>query len=204
MIGARAKWINHNSNKKYTISKEKWACAREVFEIMIETNRLILRLMNENDIDDILKIFTDKNVMKSFDLQSFNREQMKKWVDRNLNHQNKYGYGLFSVILKSNQELIGDCGLEHTEFEEKPCVEIGYDFLSKYWNQGYATEAAKAVKDYAIEKLNIDSKSICSFIRKNNKASQRVSEKIGMQKIKEYKAYGIDRCLFTFSKEYFI
>ena len=57
---------------------------------MIETNRLILRLMNENDIDDILKIFTDKNVMKSFDLQSFDREQMKKWVDRNLNHQNKY------------------------------------------------------------------------------------------------------------------
>jgi Na+/phosphate symporter len=70
MIGTRAKWINHNSNKKHTISKEKWARAREVFEIMIETNRLILRLMNENDIDDILKIFTDKNVMKSFDLQS--------------------------------------------------------------------------------------------------------------------------------------
>ncbi len=72
---------------------------REVFKIMIETNRLFLRLMNENDIDDMLRIFTDKNVMKSFNLQSFSREQMKKWVDRNLNHQNKYGYGLFSVIL---------------------------------------------------------------------------------------------------------
>ena len=88
--------------------------------------------MNENDIDDMLKIFTDEKVMKAFDLTSFSREQMKKWVDRNLTHQNKYGYGLFSVILKSNQELIGDCGLEHTSFEEKPCVEIGYDFLSKY------------------------------------------------------------------------
>ena len=171
---------------------------------MIETNRLILRLMNENDFDDMLEIFTDKNVMKSFNLQSFSRAQMKKWVDRNLDHQNKYGYGLFSVILKSNQELIGNCGLEHTEFEEKPCVEIGYDFLSKYWNQGYATEAAKAVKVYAIEELNIDPKSICSFIRKNNKASQRVSEKIGMQKIKEYKAHNIDRYLYAFSKQYFL
>jgi ribosomal-protein-alanine N-acetyltransferase len=129
---------------------------------------------------------------------------MKKWVHRNLNHQNKYGYGLFSVILKSNQGLIGDCGLEHTEFEEKPCVEIGYDFLSKYWNQGYATEAAKAVKGYAIGKLNIDSKSICSLIRKNNKASQRVSEKIGMQKVKEYQAYDTEYYLYAFSKEYFI
>jgi RimJ/RimL family protein N-acetyltransferase len=160
--------------------------------------------MNENDIDDMLKIFTDKNVMKAFGLQSFSREQMKKWVDRNLGHQNKYGYGLFSVILKSNQELIGDCGLDHTEFEGKPCVEIGYDFMSKYWNQGYATEAAKAVRDYAIGTLNIDTKVICSFIRKNNIASQRVSEKIGMQKVKEYEAYDIDYYLYALSKEYFV
>ncbi len=76
--------------------------------------------------------------------------------------------------------------------------------MSKYWNQGYATEAAKAVKDYAIVELNIDSNFICSFIRKKNKASQRVSEKIGMQRIKEYKAYNVDRYLYAFSKEYFI
>ena len=171
---------------------------------MIETARLTLRLMGESDLDDMLRIFTDENVMKSFDLQSFSREQMKKWVDRNLDHQNRYGYGLFSVILKSNQELIGDCGLERTQFEEKPCVEIGYDFLSKYWNQGYATEAANAVKDYAIGKLNIDQRTLCSFIRKNNKASHRVSEKIGMQKVKEYKAHNVDYCLYAFSKEYFV
>jgi RimJ/RimL family protein N-acetyltransferase len=159
--------------------------------------------MNENDIDDMLRIFTDTNVMKSFELQSFNRQQMKEWVDRNLNHQNRYGYGLFSVILKSNQELIGDCGLEHTEFEGKPCVEIGYDFLSEYWNQGYATEAAKAVKDYAIGELSIDSRHICSFIRKSNKASQRVSEKIGMQRVREYEGSGVERYLYAFSKGYF-
>ena len=171
---------------------------------MIETDRLILRLMNESDIDGMLKIFTDKNVMKSFDLRSFSRGQMKKWVGRNLSHQNRYGYGLFSVILKSNQELIGDCGLEHTEFEGKPCVEVGYDFLSKYWNQGYATEAAKAVIDYAVGKLNVDAEVMCSFIRKNNKASQRVSEKLSMKKVKEYKANNIDYCLYAFSKEYFV
>ncbi len=170
---------------------------------MIETERLILRLMTEDDLEAMLRIFNDPNVMKSFDAPPFNREQMKQWIDRNLAHQNQHGYGLFAVILKSNQELIGDCGLEHTRFEEKPCVEIGYDFLSKYWNQGYATEAAAAVKDQAIKKLNIDRRILCSFIRKRNKASQRVSEKIGMQRIKEYQKYGIDYFLYAFSREYF-
>lgn len=171
---------------------------------MIETNRLLLRLMDENDIKDVLKIFTDTNVMKSFNMPPFNSTQMKAWINRNLDHQKKYGYGLFAVILKCNQELIGDCGLEHSTFEDKPCVEIGYDFLSKYWNQGYATEATKAVKEYAVEKLNIDLMSICSFIRKNNIASQRVSEKVGMYRIKEYTVNDIDYYLYAFSREYFV
>jgi RimJ/RimL family protein N-acetyltransferase len=171
---------------------------------MIETNRLILRMMREENFADLLRIFTDKKVLKSFNLESFSQQQMQNWMDRNLNHQKKYGYGLYSVFLKSNQELIGDCGLEHTEFEGKPCVEIGYDFLSKYWNQGYATEAAGAIKDYAIEKLQIDSGEMCSFIRIKNKASQRVAEKIGMLKLKEYEKNKIKYYLYLFSSDYFI
>lgn len=170
---------------------------------MIETKRLMLRLMDENDFVDLLEIFTDPNVIKSFDMPPFNTTQMKAWMDRNLDHQKKYGYGLFAVILQSNHELIGDCGLEHTTFQSKPCVEIGYDFLSYYWNQGYATEAAKAVKKYAVEKLNINIASLCSFIRKNNIASQRVSEKIGMHRIKDYTVNDIDYYLYAFSRDYF-
>lgn len=168
---------------------------------MIETNRLFLRAMDKTDLDGMLNIFSDKNVLNAFVLDSFSREQMIKWLDRDLNHQKEYGYGLFSVILKSNKELIGDCGLEHTDFEGKPCVEIGYDFLSKYWNQGYATEAAKAVKEYAIDILKIDSNCLCSFIRTKNLASHRVSEKIGMHKVKEYMNHNIDYFLYAFSTD---
>lgn len=171
---------------------------------MIETRRLTLRPMTPNDFDSLLRIFTDANVMKSFDVPPFTREQMKQWIDRNLAHQDRHGYGLFAVILKSNRELIGDCGLEHAEFEGKPCVEIGYDFLSEHWNRGYATEAAAAVRDYARNQTKIDPKTLCSFIRLKNRASQRVSEKIGMQRIKEYRNCDIHYCLYGFSKEYFV
>jgi RimJ/RimL family protein N-acetyltransferase len=90
-------------------------------------------------------------------------------------------------MLKSNNLSIGNCGLEHTHFNEIPCVEIGYDFLSDYWNQGYANEAAIAVRDYALNVLGIDSGSLCSFIRNSNDASRRVSEKIGMKPIYEHR-----------------
>ena len=171
---------------------------------MFETKRLILRVMRKEDYDSMLKVFTDEKVMKSFNLRSFDRLQMQNWMEKNLDHQKECGYGLYSVLLKANQELIGDCGLEHTEFEGKPCVEIGYDFLSKYWNQGYATEAAKAVKNYAIEKLDIDSRELCSFIRIHNRASQRVAEKIGMKIIKQYEVHEVKYFLYALSIEYFI
>lgn len=87
---------------------------------------------------------------------------------------------------------------------KKKCVEIGYDFSSKYWNQGYASEAENEVKNYAIEKLKIEKQSICSFIHAHNKASQRVSEKIDMENIKEYKANDINYYLYGLSKGYFM
>ena len=59
----------------------------------------------------------------------------------------KFGYGLFSVILKIDGELIGDCGLEQMDVEGIQAAELGYDFRSDYWNKGFATEAAIAVNN---------------------------------------------------------
>ena len=167
---------------------------------MIETKRLHLRLMKQTDITAITRLVTDKNVLNAFNVKVVSDEQIKRWIDRNLEHQKKYGYGLFSLVLKSNNEVIGDCGLEHTDFRGTPCVEIGYDLLSKYWNQGFATEAALAVRDFAIQVLKINSNSLCSFIRKNNRASRRVSEKIGMHKILEYSQNCTEYLLYAYSK----
>lgn len=75
--------------------------------------------------------------------------------------------------------------------------------MSEYWNQGFATEAATAVKEFATSKANIDSKHICSFIRRHNKASIRVSEKIGMQSLIEFERYDIKYFLYGFSGKFF-
>ncbi len=148
-------------------------------DLRLETSQLYLRLMQPSDLEGLLKIFGDPRVMESFGEAPFNREQMRRWMDRNLEHQNLYGYGLFSVILKSEGILIGDCGLEHMEVDGEKVTELGYDFRSDYWNKGFATEAASAVLDYAFNELMLP--CLISLIQVGNKASRRVSEKIKMR-----------------------
>jgi ribosomal-protein-alanine N-acetyltransferase len=151
----------------------------------LETERLILRPMLETDINALLLVFTDLKVMAAFNHPPFTREQMSLWLERNLSHQSQYGYGLFSVIHKDTGELIGDCGLE--QMEDQGAAELGYDFRSDFWNKGYATEAAIAVRDYAFDVLKLP--HLISLIRVGNLSSKRVAENVGMTLAVEFTRY---------------
>lgn len=144
----------------------------------LETERLLLRPMQTDDVDALLPIFSDPRVMASFGGVLFDRAQMAWWVQRNLDHQRRYGYGLFSVILKDSGLLIGDCGLERMDVLGRVETELGYDFRSDYWGLGLATEAASAVRDFAFDTLKLH-RIIC-LIRQGNQGSRRVAERIGM------------------------
>jgi [ribosomal protein S5]-alanine N-acetyltransferase len=166
---------------------EIWFTMENVSTPSLETQRLRLRPMQATDFDDLLLIFTDPKVMAAFDSPPFDHQQMAQWLQRNLDHQDSYGYGLFSVILKANGLLIGDCGLEVMEIDSAQVAELGYDLRSDYWNQGLATEAATAVRDYAFQVLGLS--KLISLIRVGNEASRRVAEKLGMKCISEFDRY---------------
>lgn len=156
---------------------------------ILETKHLILRPMLASDFDALHLIFSDMKVMAAFDHDPFTREQMVRWLQRNLDHQEEFGYGLSSVLLKDTGELIGDCGLEQMQVGDTKIAELGYDFRSDFWNKGYATEAAVAVRDYAFDVLHLP--QLISLIRVGNQASRRVAEKIGMTLAEEFTRYGI-------------
>ena len=151
---------------------------------VVETPRLGLRLMRSDDVDATLRIFTDPNVMASFSLTSYTRQQMQEWVRRNIDHQRRFGYGLFVVIDKTTGMVIGDCGLEWKDIKGVSLPELGYDLQSDYWRRGLATEAATAVRDYAFTKLGLA--RLVSLIRVGNEASRRVAEKVGMNRLDEF------------------
>lgn len=156
--------------------------------MVLETERLYLRELNENDFDALCEILTDEKTMYAYE-GAFDRHEVRKWLDRQLDRYKKWGFGLWAVVLKETGEVIGQCGLTMQPWNETELLEIGYLFLRRYWHMGYATEAAAACKSYAFEVLNAD--EVCSIIRDTNIASRRVAERIGMvpaeTRVKRYK-----------------
>jgi len=144
---------------------------------MIQTKRLTLRKMKAEDAEAFLDIFSDPEAMKYFGV-IFDRPRMDKWVRDNLDHEKEHGFSLYSVVLKEDGEVIGDCGLETDEIDGETLVGMGFDFRRKYWGNGYATEAARAVLAYAFTEFNFE--KISGWIDPTNGPSQRVAERIGM------------------------
>ncbi len=159
----------------------------------------MLRSMREDDVEALLGVFGDPKVMAAFDSEPFERVQMERWVRRNLEHQERYGYGLFAVVLRETGLVIGDCGYERMELDGESEVELGYDLRSDHWGRGLATEAAAAVRDYAFGVLELP--GLVSLIRRGNVASRRVAEKIGMSWRKDVERHGVDYWLYALSGE---
>lgn len=145
--------------------------------MVIETERLYLRQMDRNDFHSLCKILKDADAMYAYE-GAFSDEEVKEWLDRQMDRYEKWGFGLWAVILKETDEMIGQCGLTMQPWKDRDVLEIGYLFWRAYWHKGYATEAARACKQYAFEVLN--AKEVCSIIRDTNTASQKVAVRNGM------------------------
>lgn len=165
---------------------------------ILETDRLYLREMCAEDYQALCKILQDADVMYAYE-HAFSDEEVHNWLDNQLNRYKVYGFGLWAVILKDTEELIGQCGLTMQKIGDIEVPEIGYLFQKAFWHKGYAIEAALACKDYAFNVLGYD--EVFSIIRDNNFASQNVAKKNGMTKKSVYTKhyYGIDMPHFVFS-----
>lgn len=140
--------------------------------MILETERLYLREMNQGDFEALCKILQDDEAMYAYE-GAFSDEEVQEWLDRQISRYRKWGFGLWAVILKESNEMIGQCGLTMQPWKDEEVLEIGYLFNRMYWHRGYASEAAKACKEYAFEILKAE--EVCSIIRDTNIASQKVA-----------------------------
>lgn len=147
--------------------------------IVLETQRLILRTWLISDIEPYYLINQDAKVIE-FLRGSLSREQVRDFIATANKHQQQHGYTLWAVELKKTAELIGYIGLNPIDWQVpfRPTVEIAWRLDSHYWNQGYATEGAKAALAYGFNRVKLE--EIVSFTVPANKRSIRVMEKIGL------------------------
>lgn len=151
----------------------------------IETPRLILRDWKEEDIQPFARMNADGRVMEYF-LKTLTDEESLSLYDRIREEFTACGFGLYAVECKENRHFIGFTGLHHFDFDVDfaPSIEIGWRLAPEAWGKGYATEAASACLEYARDILKL--KEIYSFTSLPNKRSERVMQKIGMKKVKEF------------------
>lgn len=145
--------------------------------MILETERLYLREMNQSDFRSLCKIMQDEETTYAYE-GAFTDIEVQEWLDRQISRYQKWGFGLWAVILKEAAEMIGQCGLSMQPWKDTEVLEIGYLFQRSHWHKGYAVEAAKACKQYAFKTLN--AREVCSIIRDTNIASQNVAIRNGM------------------------
>lgn len=145
--------------------------------MILETERLYMREMNQADFNSLCSILQDEETMFAYE-GAFSDSEVQEWLDRQISRYQKWNFGLWAVILKETDEMIGQCGLTMQPWKDTEVLEIGYLFNRSYWRKGYATEAARACKKYAFEVLGTD--EVCSIIRDTNIASQNVAIRNGM------------------------
>ena len=157
--------------------------------VLLETNRLLLRHLVMEDLNDLFALYKDPEIRRYFPEGVLNLEETKEELEWHMNGHPKYPeLGLWATIHKETRKFVGRCGLLPWEIDGRLEVEIAYLLDKSFWHQGLATEAAKSILDYGFGKLNL-TRLIC-LIDPENIASQRVAERIGMTL--ERKVDGID------------
>ncbi len=150
---------------------------------IIETDRLILREYTLEDTALLHTILSDPLTMQ-FWPSPFTLEQSENWVKINIERYKNLGFGRWSLVIKKTEQVIGDCGLMISEIDGKEENDLGYIIHHKFWRNGYAYEAAEACKHYAFKSLGLE--RLCANMPFNHTGSERVAQKLGMVKEKEF------------------
>ena len=146
--------------------------------MLIETDRLLLRRLTIDDVDELVEIHADPAIVQF--MGAWDRARAVEWlteVDRNWENR---GYGRVAITDRASGRLLGRTGLMYLpQFGE---TELGWTLRREARGHGYATEAARACADWAFGEFEIP--YLTSLIERGNERSIRVASRLGMTPIR--------------------
>jgi len=146
---------------------------------VIETDRLVLRRLSNDDAGFIIELLNQPSFLRYIgDKEVRNSAEAVRYIQNGpVASYERFGFGLYLVELKTTGESVGICGL--LKRDSLPDVDIGFAFLPDFWSQGYAFESASAVMTYGREVLGL--KRIVAITSLDNDASIKLLEKLGLR-----------------------
>ena len=143
--------------------------------IFLKTERFILRYITQEDFEELKAILQDKDVMYAWEY-NFSDNDVQNWIDKNLELYKKYNLGYFLMVENTSGKILGQSALTPDIINEYTYYEIGYILKKEYWHNGFAAEAANALKNYAFNTLNLN--EIIFEIRPDNISSRKIAENL--------------------------
>ncbi|WP_284652581.1 GNAT family N-acetyltransferase [Flavobacterium terrisoli] len=172
--------------------------------LILETERLILRPLELSDVDDFFAMNNNPNVNAYLRNPLQTREETKQYIQKIINEYQKNGIGRFAVILKNTNKLIGFSGLKYRAALENNHIDfydLGYRFAEEHWRKGYATEAAIAWLEYGFNTMKLPIIYACAV--SDNIGSNTVLQKLGFEFTNEYLANNQPHSWYQFEKNKF-
>jgi len=166
---------------------------------IIETPRLTLRYITSQDASALTSILGDDEVMQYSIIGVHDSQQIRQFIEQRLLSYLEYGFGLYALVHKQSQEMIGYSGFFIQSIEQRREVEVGYRLAKRHWGQGLATEAGLAVINYGRNRFNFQ-RYIC-LIETENRRSIRVATKLGMKLEKQIVYHNLDVAMYSLNCE---
>jgi RimJ/RimL family protein N-acetyltransferase len=171
----------------------------------IETARTLLTPWQSNDWRGLHALATEPEVMRYITGgASWNESQTQEFVARQLRHFSERGYCMWRLIVKSDgasetdRNVDGLCGIQ--PLPETNEIEIGWWLAERHWGHGIATEAARAAARDAFERVGLD--RLVAIAQKENAASLRIMQKLGMAYERDHIHRGIPVVLYSVSRDH--
>lgn len=169
---------------------------------ILETQRLVLREMSMDDFPAMRDIVCDDQTMIAWNC-AWSEDECLAGLQKQIRGYQEDGFGRWAVVLRETDNIIGMCGLQYCETDKESVPEIGYLFNRQYWHNGYAIEAAIAVKHYAFDALKFN--EVFSIVRDINYPSMNVAIRNGMtvrgRFIKHYRGIDMPHIIFSVRKD---
>lgn len=150
----------------------------------IETQRLLLRPMEMDDLDEFVALHAEPEVTRF--IRPLDRAAAEERLQRDEEEWRERGHGMLAVIDHEDGVFLGRCGLKHwPQFEE---TELGWALRRTAWGHGYATEAARACTEWGFSTLDVP--YLTAMINAENARSIKVAERLGLAPLREDELLG--------------